>query len=245
RLGELAAPEAQGPLTTTLRADPDARVRSSAARALAALTPLKPETVAGLLRSLREEGNAGVRASAARALHGPAAKQVTGELLTALKEDKWSEVRAGAAYALKDAPADGAGVRDALKAATDKSQPWQVRVDAAGSLAKLDPNDTGCVEVLAAAVAETKGWPQYVAIQHLHNLGPRAAPAVAALAKVVAAEKYQSNFMNQTWHAVHALMRIGPAAEPAIPTLIQSLDGDEANPNWTSGDTNYPSAREN
>ena len=95
RLGELKAVEAQGPLTTALRADGDARARAAAARALGALSPLPPESVAALRRSLREEGNTSVRAGAARALRGPAAKQVSGDLVRALKEDKAPEVRAG------------------------------------------------------------------------------------------------------------------------------------------------------
>ncbi|HKB00784.1 MAG TPA: HEAT repeat domain-containing protein, partial [Gemmataceae bacterium] len=242
RLAELKAVEAQAPLTTALRADGDARVRAAAARALATHTPLKPESVAGLVRSLQVEGNTRVRADAARALHGPAAKQVTGELVQVLQSDKAPEVRAGAAYALKDASADAPGVREALKAATDKAQPWQLRVDAAGSLAKLYPNDGDAVEVLAAAAGEAKGWPQYTAVRYLHELGPRAAPAVPALAKIVVAEKYQSHFINTNWYAVHALMRIGPAAKDAMPALIQCLGQDEAHPYWT---TNNPQTRDN
>ena len=126
-----------------------------------------------------------------------------------------------------------------------KAQPWPVRVEAAASLARLFPNDVECIRVLADAVAESPGGPQYTAVLYLHELGPRAAPAVPALTKLISREKYQSNFINRTWYAVHTLMRIGRGAKEAMPVLIQKLGEDEANPHWAGTRTNYPSPRQN
>jgi HEAT repeat protein len=245
KLDELKAVEAQVHLAVALRSDADARVRSAAARALGALSPHTSESVAALLRSLREEGNTSARASAAWALRGPTAKQVTPDLVRALREDKAPEVRAGAAASLKDAAADAPGVGEALRSAIGTTQPWPVRVEAATSLARLSPNDTECIRLLTEAVSESPSGPQYTALLALHNLGPRAAPAVPALVKLIEKEKYDSHYINRTWYAVHTLMRIGPGAKAALPVLIQKLGEDDANPNWTGTRTNYPSARDN
>jgi WD40 repeat protein/HEAT repeat protein len=241
-LGGLRDPDGQGPLVTALR-DPDAGVRRAAASALGNFEPRAPDTVRALVRVLAEDKDDQARASAARALHGSAAKAVPDDLLRALKEDRAAGVREAAAFSLRGATADPA-LLAALRAAAGDGQPWGLRVEAAMSLAVLFPEDKEGVGVLTAALADN-GWPGHMAAQYLNDLGPRAAPAAEALAKVVEKGTYQPHFIERTWYAVHALSRIGPAAKPAVPALLAKLGEDQANPHWYNPKTNYVSTNEN
>jgi WD40 repeat protein/HEAT repeat protein len=242
-LGELQDPSAQGPLLAAL-ASQDPRVRQAAAGALGSIQPQSAETVQALVRALKEDRDAGTRASAARSLHGPSAKVATAELLRALKEDKAPGVREAAACSLRGAPADPA-LLAALRAAWADQQSWRVRVEAAMTVATLVPDDKDSIGVLTAGLGSTNEGTSYMAAYYLSELGPRAAPAAAALAKLVEKEKYQAHFINRTWYAIHALSRIGPAAKPAVPALLAKLGEDQSNPNWFTHTTNYVPVREN
>jgi HEAT repeat protein len=101
------------------------------------------------------------------------------------------------------------------------------------------------VGVLTAALEEKDWWAVLLAARYLNELGPRAAPAAAALGKVVEKGKYESHVIEQTWYAVHALSRIGPAAKPAVPALLAKLGQDQSNPNWHSQQTNYVPVHDN
>jgi WD40 repeat protein/HEAT repeat protein/tRNA A-37 threonylcarbamoyl transferase component Bud32 len=242
-LGWLKDPDGQVPLVVAL-ADPDATVRQAAAGALSEIQPLAAETQRALIGSLKDDKDDQTRARAARALHGPSAKAGKAELLRALKEDRAAPVREGAAFALRDAPADATLVA-ALRAALADPQSWRVRVEAAMTVATWVADDKESVEVLTAALTGGDDWTQYLATNYLSRLGPRAAPAVPALAKTVEKGKYQSHFIDRTWRAVDALSRIGPAALPAAPALLAKLGDDESNPHWYTIATNYVSPREN
>jgi WD40 repeat protein/HEAT repeat protein len=242
-LGELQDPDGQGPLLAAL-GDPDATVRQAAANALGSIQPQTDQTVQALVRALKEDRDGGTRASAARALHGPSAKVTTAELLRALKEDMMPGVREAAAFSLRSVPADPA-LLAALRAACADKQSARVRVEVAMSVATLVPDDKDSVGVLTAALGVQDEWAVHLAAQYLNDLGPRAAPAAAALAKVVEKGKYRSHFIDKTWYAIHALSRIGPAAKPAVPALLAKLGEDQSNPNWTITTTNYVEAREN
>jgi WD40 repeat protein/HEAT repeat protein len=242
-LGELQNSAGQGPLMAAL-GDQDATVRQAAASALGVIEPRTAEVVQALVRSLKEDKDDGTRANAARALHGPPAKVVTADLLRALKEDKAAGVREAAAFSLRGAAAEPA-LLAALRAAFADKQSHRVRVEAAMTVATLVPDDKDSVGVLTSALEANDDWATHLATQYLSDLGPRAAPAAAALAKVVAKGKYQAHFIDRTWHAIHALSRIGPAAKPAVPSLLAKLGEDESNPHWYSTATNYVQVREN
>jgi HEAT repeat protein len=238
-LGSLQDPAGQAPLVAAL-GDTDVEVRRSAASALGSFAPPSPETVRALARTLAADKDDFARQCAARSLHGPA-KTARADLLQALKGDRAAGVRGGAAYALRNATAD-ADLLAALRAASKEGQPWEVRVEAAMSVAALAPADTDSVGVLSAALT---GDRSYLAAQYLNELGPRAAPAAAALTKVVEKGNYQPNSYNATRNAIHALAKIGPAAKPALPALLAKLGRDESNPNLTSGPAKYVPVRDN
>jgi WD40 repeat protein/HEAT repeat protein len=242
-IGELKDPAGQAPLVLALR-DADAAIRRSAARAIGELDPRTAETVHALVRMLREEKDDNARANAARSLHGSAAKLATTELLRALKEDKAAGVREGAAFSLRCAMAH-AVLLAALRVACDDPQSWLVRVEAAMSLASLDPSDKAGVQVLMSALGEKNDWVVQVAAQYLYELGPRAATAAAALAQVFEKGKYDPHWINQAWYALHALARIGSKAKPAVPVLLARLEQDQANPHWFNPATNYVTVAEN
>jgi WD40 repeat protein/HEAT repeat protein/predicted Ser/Thr protein kinase len=242
-LGWIKDPAGQGPLLAALH-DPDPTVRRAAANSLGEFQPPAAETMQALVRVLREDKDDGSRSTAAWSLRGRAAKTAKADLLRALKEDRAADVRAGAARALRDADADPV-LLTALRAALADGQPWRLRVQAAMAVAVLVPDDKECVGVLASALACNDASAEWSATTYLDELGPRAAPAAATLAKVVEKGKYQAHFIDRTWYAVHALSRIGPAAKPAVPALLANLGGDESNPNWYGTATNYVEVREN
>jgi WD40 repeat protein/HEAT repeat protein len=239
-LGRLQDPAAQAPLVAALR-DADVNLRRSAASALAYAGPPARETVRALVRALAEDTDDFARQCAARSLHGAGAKTAKADLLRALKEDRAGGVRAGAAYALRGAAAD-ADLLAALRAASKDGQPWEVRVEAAMSLAALDHDDKDSVSVLGAALTGDRA---YLAAQYLNDLGPRSAPAVAALTKVVEKGDYQTQSRNETWNAMHALARVGAAARPAVPALLAKLGKDESNPHWSTAPANYVPIHDN
>jgi WD40 repeat protein/HEAT repeat protein len=228
-------PAGLAPLLAALR-DPAAPVRRAAAGALSQYQPPAPETVQALVQVLRKDADDGARASAAWALQGQAAKMAKADLLRALQEDRAAGVRAGAARGLRYVDADPAVVA-ALRRAMADSQPWGVRVQAAMAVAMLVPDDKEGVGVLALVLESNDGGAQWSAVAYLDELGPRAAPAAASLAKLVAKGKFQPHFIDETWYAIRALSRIGPGAKPALPTLLAKLGEDKSDPSrgWVGG----------
>jgi WD40 repeat protein/HEAT repeat protein len=237
-LATLNDPAGRVPLMEALASDPDAGVRSAAAGSLGAF--LSPEVVQALIRALKEDTHDHVRATAARAIHGPAVKTATAALLAALEGDKSAAVREGAATALRGATPSPA-ILVALRAAMQDSRSLELRLEAAMSVAVLSSDDPDAVNVLAAVLVDNEGWWGVIAAKYLSELGPRAAPAVPALVKVLETDKqkYQPHFLNRIWHTLHALARIGPAAKPAAAIVLAHLGQDQANPHWFNTKTNY------
>jgi WD40 repeat protein/HEAT repeat protein len=233
-LGMLQDPAAQAPLIGALR-DADDEVRRRAASALGNLNPPADETVRALVQALAEDKDDQVRERAALSLHGPAATPAKATLLRALKEDRSAAVCGAAAYALGTATAD-ADLLAALRAASGPGHSWWLRVKAAMSAAVLDPDDKDSVGVLTAALTTDQ---VQLAAQCLNDLGPRAAPAAAALTKVVEKGNYHPHNLEPTWYAIRALGHIGPAAKPALPALLAKLGQDQANPHWSNQTTQY------
>jgi WD40 repeat protein/HEAT repeat protein len=228
-------PAGLAPLLAALR-DPAAPVRQAAAGALSQYHPPAPETVQALVQVLRKDADDGARSSAAWALQGQAAKMAKADLLRAVQEDRAAGVRAGAARGLRYVDADPAVVA-ALRRAMADSQPWGVRVQAAMAVAMLVPDDKDGIGVLALVLESNDGGAQWSAVAYLDELGPRAAPAAASLAKLVAKGKFQPHFIDETWFAIRALSRIGPGAKPALPTLLAKLGEDQSDPSrgWVGG----------
>jgi HEAT repeat protein len=237
RLGGLNDPAGQGPLVTALH-DPAPEIRRAAASALGSSEPRAAETIRALVQALTEEKDDGARSIAARALHGSAAKAATAELLRALKQDKAPEVREAAAFALRGAAPDPT-LREALRSSFAVSQPWSLRIEAAMSAAVLFSDDTDSIGVLAAAAAVNDRWVRGRAAAYLGEFGPRAAPAAAALTKIVEKGSYRPHVIDETSHAIRALGKMGPAAKPAIPALLTKLNQDESNPHMYTPATNY------
>jgi HEAT repeat protein len=242
-LGELRDPTAAASLLVALR-DREAEVRRAAANALGRLDPQTTPIVRGLVSALKEDTDALTRSSAARALRGSSAKVAAAELLRALKNDRDTRVRASAAFALRRAPADPA-LLAVLRDACKEGMAWNLRIEAAMTVAVLVPKDTAGVGVLIAALEQKDQWAEGLALEYLYELGPRAAPAAAALTRLVEKGNFSPDNMNRAWYAMHALARIGPAAKPAAPTLLAQLDRDQANPHWHNHATNYVPARNN
>ena len=242
-LGYLKHPAGQAPLVVGLR-DADVTVRRAAASALGNIDPSAAETVRALVQALKEDKDDQARANAARALNGSAAKTITGELILALKEDKSAGVREAAAFTLRTASADPA-LLAALRAACDDKQSARLQAEAAMSVAVLVPDDKDAIGVLTSALSDKDQWAGSLAARYLSDLGPRAAPAAAALAKVVEKGNFQPHFIEETWYAIHALAKIGPAAKPALPALLAKLGQDQSNPNWYNPTTKYVAVHEN
>jgi HEAT repeat protein len=236
-LGDLKAVETQSAVARMLRTDPALGARQTAASVLERLGELEPGTVASLLDAIAQEKDARLRGSATRALRG-AAPSVTPALVQLLRDDKAVEVRAAAAYALRGAAA-GPDVLTQLRFATAADQPPAVRVEAAHALAQLAPDEPAPIRVLAGLVTNGPDGQRYAALRALHDLGPRSAPAVPVLLKVLEKERYEPNYIDDAWYALHTLARIGPGAKEALPFVLARLDRDAANPNWSTERTKY------
>ena len=238
-LGGLQDPDAVPSLMAALR-DTDASVRREAAGALGSFNPPAAETVRALVRTLAEDKDDRVRATR----RGPAragGRHHEGRVAPALKEDPRRQcARRWPTPCAPRRPTPTCWRRCGRRPATD--QPWGVRVEAAMTVAVLAPDDKDSVGVLSAALAT-----DHVsrAAQYLNDLGPRAAPAAAALAKVVEKGRFETTYINETWYAVHALAKIGPAAKPAMPALLAKLANDRQLPGWYDSKTNYVLVHEN
>jgi HEAT repeat protein len=244
-LGEIQAVGTQPDLVRALRNDPAVDVRVAAAATLGDLGKLEPATIEALLVTIGDQNDAYLRSTAVRALR-TAAKETFKDLIRLLSEDKTVNVRAAAAYALRYGPVSNDTVLAALRGASAEGQPWLVRVESAYSFAILKPMDVESVKVLAQAAAQqADSWPQSVATSYLDELGPRSSVAVPVLVRLVEKGRYQPHYTEKTWHALHALARIGPGAKEALPVLLARLDQDAANAHWFDNKTNYVPAGDN
>ena len=111
-------------------------------------------------------------------------------------------------------------VLDVLKSALQDAA-LEVRVAAAGSLARLQPETDGLTEVLRAGLDSPHADS---ALLTICVLGPRARGCVGDLIKVLnTGEIHPFGVINNAYYAAVALGRIGPDAADAVPALIARL----------------------
>jgi HEAT repeat protein len=199
QLGRHARPAI--PLLLEMLRHDDLEVRSRAVQLLADIAPPDHEVVLALCDSLKDDFSH-VRAKAARALgnFGPQMRSVT-----RAAGEKTSEI---VVAALLDALRDREGV---------------VRVAAASALVKIGYQSDGMIEQLGKEVLDP--WSRLLrlgkpislsqAAAVLHELGPKAAPAMPMLMLAL----YDDEAI-----AIEPLGAMGPAARPAIPALERMLD---------------------
>jgi WD40 repeat protein/HEAT repeat protein len=244
-VGQLQATEAQPELIHTLRSDPDVSVRSAAADVLGNLGKMDTAVIEALLVTVRDEKDNGLRSNAVRALLR-AAKETQEDLIRFLREDKSVWVRAAAAYSLQRGFDNNARVLAALQAASAAGQPWLVRVEAAHSLAVLQPQDVESVKVLGQVADQTADtWAQSKAASYLYELGQRSSVVVPVLVRLAESHQYHLGIREPGWYAIHTLARIGPGAKEALPVLLARLHLDNATPYWFDNETKYLPADNN
>jgi HEAT repeat protein len=99
----------------------------------------------------------------------------------------------------------------------------QVAVKAAEVLASSCAEFPETVPALARALGDDRYWVRRSAIKALGTLGPRSAPAVPALVRLLGPKSDTAK------HAARALGKIGPDARDAVPALeklLASADGE-------------------
>lgn len=112
----------------------------------------------------------------------------------------------------------------AVVEAVDRGLSWRVRIPAIDLMLRIGPDDPATVPALARALAATDLYDRdqagvaREAARALGTLGPRAAPAVPHLARLLAHP--DERLRNDT---IDALGRIGPPAAGAVPRLIRLL----------------------
>jgi HEAT repeat protein len=210
-LGKFAALELREALK-----DKNAFVRVKVAEALWKIEQTPAPILLPVLLDALKDKDAGVRAAAPPviALLGTKAKGALPALKEALK-DKEFDVKLAAIAALGDlgpVAKDSAG--DLLALTTDKSF-FLLEPFVGAALGNLGDS---VVPALITALAEKSPERRRVAAYALGSMGPAAAPAAAALAKVL---QYDDPATRQ--HAVRALGRIGPDAKPELPQLEKIL----------------------
>jgi HEAT repeat protein len=192
-------------------------------------SPLSPGGVKELAKLL-ESRDAAVRRAAAWALGeaGPAAAPARDKLERALRGDASPSVRAASAEALGAlGPAGRASLPALFATLEDGSE--TVRHAAAQALARLK-SEPGDVPRLISAVGSGDPYVASFAAWTLGNMGGTAKDAVPALASALAREGTDAVVSA-------ALARIGPAAEGAVPALVEELKSSDPDRRWRAART--------
>ncbi|MHC4984072.1 MAG: HEAT repeat domain-containing protein, partial [Planctomycetota bacterium] len=203
---------------------PNAKVRSSAAEALANRAVAVPEAASALIAALKDDDWA-VRMRAAQGLGwiGPVTKGVVPALIGALK-DKHDAVRTRAARALGNIGPDAAEARPALTEALG-GKDWIAW--AAWALSQTRPEVKEWVErsikVLEDIGEARRDSAKFSnAISTVGYFGPAAREAIPALIRLLreAEDMYVLRFAAST-------LDMGPAAKKAVPELMKALKRSE------------------
>jgi HEAT repeat protein len=216
-----------------LRQDDSPFVRLSSLCAIARIGGEGEEVLPSLLAGLRDPDESVQRTAieliCARGSSAAAAVPTFLDWLGRADEKK----RDLAFYALRQIGSEDERAINALfKLATDEKNEVDDRVSAAYALGGMRPPPPGAVEVIADVLCATRDvrdakaaeGMRRVLFAELRALGPRAKPAVPALASLVKDGKAETSFRVQ---AIEALGAVGAQAREAIPALTEaSRDAD-------------------
>jgi len=208
--------------------DPELNKRQAALLILE-FTGTKPRRILpGLLKELRENSEDVIRARCAELLvkfkdEKDQTDRLVVPLITALKQDKSERVREAAATSLGKLARDGAkAVPDVTEALKDK-QP-KVRAAAAeaiGQFCRVDAEIAkDSIPLLIVLLKDADVNVRVQAAFALGRMGPTAAPAVMALAALVAADK-DANVRRES---AKTLAAIGSESRSAVKDLVKALD---------------------
>jgi HEAT repeat protein len=228
-LGQLGAPSrpALPALRTALR-DADPFVRVYAAEAVARIDPDDRGAVALLGEALRERDAAvGNAAAGALAGLGPRALTTAPALRAALRQGPAPEVRSAAAVALGEVVPEAAPRGEeteeavaALARALREDGSADVSYWAARALLRVGPAARGALPALVAALRDRRRpAARDVAVDVLFRLGPDAVPVLgeALLDPECGSRRQVAQYLGD----------MGPAARPAVPALLRTLQADD------------------
>jgi HEAT repeat protein len=207
--GSIAVPRL-AKLVGAYAADPE-----SAARAAAALALLGREAepaVAALMKAL-QSGRESVVVQAAATLSsiGPAAEPAVPQL-TKILSGKSRAIRIAALNALGEiGPGSAAAVGDIAVALADRDE--NIRRESAQALGKIGPESRPAIPALMAALGDDCETVKGLAVWALGRIGGKAVPPLIAL--------LDDDNLQDT--AIAALGDIGPAARPAVHSLVELL----------------------
>jgi HEAT repeat protein len=225
QLGDLSRP-ALPALRAALR-DPDPFVRVYAAEAVARIDPEDRGALEPLAAALRHpDGAVGNAAAGALAGLGPRALASAPALRAALRQDP-AEVRSAAALALGEVIPEAAPRGEeteesvaALVRALREDRSADVSYWAARALLKFGPAARNALPALVAALRD-RGRPaaRDVAADVLSRLGPDAVPLLgeALLDPQCGARRHVAQYLGD----------MGPAARPAVPALLRTLQAED------------------
>jgi HEAT repeat protein len=211
----LKPPEAIEPLGKLL-ASGNGELQWLAAHILGGFGPQAESQMDRLLVLMGEERrghDAGQTAAWAVACIGPKA---VGPLTAAL-EDPSPTRRRHAAYALSLLKKDAAPALDRLRRALD-AKDLRLRLAAADAVREITGEDAEALPVYAAILKDRDSDALGPALSSLKALGPKAAPLLSDLMKVV-----EKGHPYDAVHALEVVQEIGPDAAGAVPELVAML----------------------
>jgi HEAT repeat protein len=230
-------------LIAAFRQDKSADVRIAAAQALAQIGPPARAAVPVMIAAIKEEPHPLAREAAIQTLSLIGGDEsVAPALVAALREERNSVARAAAAGALGKISGHSPGAKEALAAALHDKSP-AVRLEAAEALSKVDPQSRRGIDILIELLKNGDDIVGPQAAAALGRLGPAAKSAVPALIQALPSVQPRSLVKKTAEGAVSlwpapeeddqrrslvlaaasALGKMGPAANDAIPKLIEAL----------------------
>lgn len=207
-----------------LLADPLLEVRRGAAfHLLASFDPAVPEQVAAFQKLLNDEDATirGLGLQAARQMSAADRDAVNGELLTMLDSQGEPEAKNRAAFArfAGSLGSKGEPFAQALARAAASDPDDRVRSAATFAYCQVVAPPESAVPVLQQVLKDKKAPVRLVAAGRLRSLGLKAEPAASDLGQALADENEDVRIA-----ASEALVRMGPAANNALRTALESKD---------------------